>query len=177
MKLPLLLAALLLAPFTGLHPAKIQLPAAFLPQHPFDNGEMTVRDEKLAPWPHTQEDSKQQLALAEGAGLNCLRVVLPFVVWEHDAAAFKMRLGEFLAVCDRRGLRVMPALFDDCAFGSDVALRNPYYGKQPEVIEGFYANGWTPSPGHDMVRDPGTWPRLESYVKDIISTFRDDRRV
>ncbi len=41
---------------------KIPLPAAFLPQHPFDNGEMTVRDEKLAPWPRTPEDTKQQLA-------------------------------------------------------------------------------------------------------------------
>ncbi len=43
-------------------PKKIPLPAAFLPQHPFDNGEMIVRDEKLAPWPRTPEDTKQQLA-------------------------------------------------------------------------------------------------------------------
>ena len=43
-------------------PAKIPLSPAFLPQHPFDNGEMTVRDEKLAPWPRTPEDTKQQNA-------------------------------------------------------------------------------------------------------------------
>ncbi|MSU24273.1 MAG: DUF4976 domain-containing protein [Opitutus sp.] len=43
-------------------PAKIPLPAAFLPQHPWDNGEMTVRDEQLAPWPRTPADTKQQLA-------------------------------------------------------------------------------------------------------------------
>ena len=43
-------------------PAKVPLPAAFLPQHPFDNGEMTVRDEQLAPWPRTPADAKQQLA-------------------------------------------------------------------------------------------------------------------
>ena len=43
-------------------PTKIPLPAAYLPQHPFDNGEMTVRDEKLAPWPRTPEDTRQQLA-------------------------------------------------------------------------------------------------------------------
>ena len=43
-------------------PAKITLSPAFLPQHPFDNGEMTVRDEKLAPWPRTTEDTKQQTA-------------------------------------------------------------------------------------------------------------------
>ena len=43
-------------------PAGVPLPAAFLPQHPWDNGEMTVRDELLAPWPRTPEDTKQQLA-------------------------------------------------------------------------------------------------------------------
>ncbi len=43
-------------------PVKIALSPAFLPQHPFDNGEMTVRDEKLAPWPRTPEDTKQQTA-------------------------------------------------------------------------------------------------------------------
>jgi arylsulfatase A-like enzyme len=43
-------------------PAKMPLSPAFLPQHPFDNGEMAVRDEKLAPWPRTPEDTKQQTA-------------------------------------------------------------------------------------------------------------------
>jgi arylsulfatase A-like enzyme len=43
-------------------PAKVPLPAAFLPQHPWDNGEMAVRDEQLAPWPRTPADTKQQLA-------------------------------------------------------------------------------------------------------------------
>ncbi len=42
--------------------AKIPLPAAFMPVHPFDNGEMTVRDEQLAPWPRTEADTKQQIA-------------------------------------------------------------------------------------------------------------------
>jgi arylsulfatase A-like enzyme len=43
-------------------PARVALPPAFLPQHPFDNGEMTVRDEQLAPWPRTPEDTRRQLA-------------------------------------------------------------------------------------------------------------------
>lgn len=41
---------------------KIPLSPAFLPQHPFDNGEMTVRDEALAPWPRTPENTKKQNA-------------------------------------------------------------------------------------------------------------------
>lgn len=49
--------------FHGKYETKdIPLPTAFLPQHPFDNGEMAVRDENLAPWPRTPEDTKQQLA-------------------------------------------------------------------------------------------------------------------
>jgi len=43
-------------------PASVPLSPAFMPLHPFDNGEMTVRDEKLAPWPRTPEDTKAQLA-------------------------------------------------------------------------------------------------------------------
>ncbi|MFO0966771.1 MAG: sulfatase-like hydrolase/transferase [Gemmataceae bacterium] len=41
---------------------KPPLPANFLPVHPFDNGEMTVRDEKLLPWPRTEKDVRQALA-------------------------------------------------------------------------------------------------------------------
>ncbi len=49
--------------FHKLYAAKdVPLPLAFLPLHPFDNGEMTVRDEALAPWPRTPEDTKQQIA-------------------------------------------------------------------------------------------------------------------
>jgi arylsulfatase A-like enzyme len=41
---------------------KPSLPANFLPQHPFNNGELTVRDEALAPWPRTPELVQQHLA-------------------------------------------------------------------------------------------------------------------
>ena len=42
-------------------PAKIPLPKNYMPVHPFDNGEMTVRDEKLAPWPRTKTEVRKQL--------------------------------------------------------------------------------------------------------------------
>jgi len=43
-------------------PAKIPLPPSYMPVHPFDNGEMTVRDEKLAPWPRKEDVVKRHLA-------------------------------------------------------------------------------------------------------------------
>jgi arylsulfatase A-like enzyme len=40
---------------------QIPLPKNFLPVHPFDNGEMTVRDELLNPWPRTEDDIRRHL--------------------------------------------------------------------------------------------------------------------
>ena len=39
----------------------IPLPKNFRSLHPFDNGEMTVRDEKLLPWPRTEADVRRTL--------------------------------------------------------------------------------------------------------------------
>lgn len=43
-------------------PESIELPPNFLPEHPFDNGEMRIRDEALAPWPRTPEVVREHLA-------------------------------------------------------------------------------------------------------------------
>ncbi len=43
-------------------PAKIPLPPNFLPQHPWNNGEMIIRDEKLLPWPRTPDAVRAYLA-------------------------------------------------------------------------------------------------------------------
>jgi arylsulfatase A-like enzyme len=42
--------------------AKPPLPPNFLPQHPFNNGQMAGRDEELAPWPRTPSVVRQHLA-------------------------------------------------------------------------------------------------------------------
>jgi arylsulfatase A-like enzyme len=42
--------------------ARMPLPPNFLPQHPWDNGEMTVRDEQLLPWPRTPEKVREMNA-------------------------------------------------------------------------------------------------------------------
>lgn len=43
-------------------PAKITLPKNFMPEHPFDNGELKIRDEMLAPFPRTPDDMRRHLA-------------------------------------------------------------------------------------------------------------------
>ncbi|MFI3269404.1 MAG: sulfatase-like hydrolase/transferase [Rikenellaceae bacterium] len=43
-------------------PADIPLPVNFREEHPFDNGDLYVRDERLAPYPRTKENTKSQIA-------------------------------------------------------------------------------------------------------------------
>jgi arylsulfatase A-like enzyme len=43
-------------------PARLTLPPNFLPRHPFNNGELTIRDELLAPWPRTEAVLREHLA-------------------------------------------------------------------------------------------------------------------
>lgn len=50
-------------PYASMYdPASIPLPDNFLPQHPFDNGEMDVRDEGLAQLPRDEEEVRQHIA-------------------------------------------------------------------------------------------------------------------
>ncbi len=43
-------------------PAELSIPPNFLPQHPFNNGELTIRDEALLPWPRTAAAVCKELA-------------------------------------------------------------------------------------------------------------------
>ena len=43
-------------------PGDVPAPPNFLPEHPFDNGELRIRDEQLAPWPRTKKVIEEHLA-------------------------------------------------------------------------------------------------------------------
>jgi arylsulfatase A-like enzyme len=43
-------------------PEDMELPRNFLPEHPFDNGELRIRDEGLCPWPRTPAMIRREIA-------------------------------------------------------------------------------------------------------------------
>lgn len=45
------------------NPEQLSVPNNFLPEHPFDNGELEIRDEKLMPRPRTPEKIRAELAV------------------------------------------------------------------------------------------------------------------
>jgi arylsulfatase A-like enzyme len=47
-------------------PGSLPLPRNFMAEHPFDNGELKIRDEQLLPWPRTEEAIRGELATYYG---------------------------------------------------------------------------------------------------------------
>jgi hypothetical protein len=116
----------------------------------------------------------RELALAEGIGFNTVRIFAHDLVWEADPPGFKERVGKFLDICEKHHIRVIFTFFTNGCYGFEGEAR---LGKQPAPVPGVHNSGWVQSPGRASVNDPARWGRLEKYVKDVITTFRDDQRV
>jgi hypothetical protein len=113
----------------------------------------------------------KELRWADEIGMNCMRVYLHHLAWETDKEGFKKRMNEYLEIADKNGIKTIFVFFDDCW--------NPTYqdGKQPDPKPGIHNSGWVRDPGDLLFTDPGIIKVLEEYVKDILTTFRDDNRI
>ena len=102
-----------------------------------------------------------------------MRVYLHHLVWETDKEGFKKRINEYLTIADKHHISTIFVFLDDCW--------NPVYqaGKQPEPQPGVHSSGWARDPGDLYYKgDPAViLPVLENYVKDILTTFKDDKRI
>ncbi|MBN2653356.1 MAG: cellulase family glycosylhydrolase [Spirochaetales bacterium] len=113
----------------------------------------------------------KELALAASLGFNVIRVYLHDIAWVTDAEGLKTRMDQFLALAQKHGIEVLFVIFDDC-WNDD-----PEAGVQPEPIPSVHNSGWVQSPGKGMRKDMEYRKTLESYVKDILTAFKDDSRI
>lgn len=113
----------------------------------------------------------RELGWAEAIGFNTLRVFLHDLVWENDAEGFKERINIFLQIASHHSIKPMFVFFDDCW------NPEPQYGKQPDPKPGVHNSGWMRSPSLHIHNDSTRWNVLEKYVKDILTTFKNDDRI
>lgn len=114
----------------------------------------------------------KELDWARGIGFNTLRVYLSSVVYENDPEGLKERMDDFLGICSDNFIRPLFVFLDDC-WNAESA-----YGKQPEPKSGIHNSGWVRDPSDALRADTlSLYPKLERYVKDILSSFADDDRV
>jgi hypothetical protein len=113
----------------------------------------------------------KELAWAEDLGMNCMRVFMHHVAWETDKDGFKKRLNKYLEISSKHKIGTMLVFFDDCWSATYKA------GKQPDPKPGIHNSGWLRDPGDLIFTDSTLIVTLEAYVKDILTTFANDKRI
>ena len=108
---------------------------------------------------------------AESIGFNTMRVFLHSIAWKQDPAGFKKRVNQFLTIADKHHIQPLFVFFDDCWNAS------PKAGTQPEPRPGIHNSGWVQDPGQPATYDAASFPALEKYVKDVLNTFKHDKRI
>jgi hypothetical protein len=113
----------------------------------------------------------KELGMAEGIGMNTMRVFLQDQLWQQDAKGFTKRLDTFLGIAAKHHIRPLLVLFDSCW------ETNPHLGPQHPPIPGVHNSGWVQSPGKARLMDQSVEPQLEAYVKGVVGAFAKDDRV
>lgn len=113
----------------------------------------------------------KELGWAAGIGMNVMRVYLHDLAWKADAKGFKKRMDAFLAIAASHKIKILFCIFDDC-WNPDPAI-----GKQPTPKPGVHNSGWVRSPGKTVHDDPSQWGYLQQYVTDILTQFKNDKRI
>ena len=129
---------------------------------------------QLEMWQKDTFDPKtidKEFGWAENLGFNVMRVYLHDIAWNEDKEGFKKRMNEFLAIAASHKIKPLFVFFDDC-WNPD-----PKPGKQPLPKQGVHNSGWVQSPSKNIKSDSSLWGLLEDYVKDILSSFKDDNRI
>ncbi len=112
-----------------------------------------------------------ELGLAQGIGMNTMRVFLHDQLWQQDAEGFKRRIAEFLTIAQRHGIKPLFVLFDSCWDP------NPVLGPQHPPIPGVHNSGWVQGPGLPGLRDRSRYPGYKAYVQGVIGAFATDDRI
>ncbi len=129
---------------------------------------------QLEMWQAERWDPKRidyELGLAQGIGMNTMRVFLHDQLWQQDAEGFKRRIGEFLTIAQRHGIKPLFVLFDSCWDP------NPVLGLQHPPIPGVHNSGWVQGPGLPGLRDRSRYPGYKAYVQGVIRAFATDDRI
>ena len=119
------------------------------------------------------ETIAKELKLAHESGYNSVRVFLHYLVWKEQKKSFKQNIETFLKIAESNKITVMFILFDDC----NAPGQAPFIGEQKAPELGHHNSRWVACPGLDVVDDLSQFADYESYLKDIVSTYKDDDRI
>jgi len=117
------------------------------------------------------ETIDRELGWAADMGMNTMRVYLHDLPYEQDSTGFIDRIDQFLKISEKHHIKPLLVFFDSCWDPF------PEAGKQRAPKPHVHNSGWVQSPGQYALKDSTQYPRLERYVKGVVSHFAEDDRI
>ena len=123
----------------------------------------------------------EELALAAATGFNTIRIILEYYVWAHQHDGFMERLERYLAMAWRHGISCMIVLGNDCMQPKE--MTKPFrFGEQAYDV-GYHGgrrqsqHGIFDGMGYHLLDEPELALRHYEWVREIITTYKNDERV
>ena len=107
---------------------------------------------------HDQID--RELGMIKGMGANSLRVWLAWVVYDVEGDKFIGKFEDFLSLCEKHRITVMPILWDSC-FGDELASYDD-------------VKDWVANPGTKRVADASFRKSGDEYVRAVVAAGSDN---
>ncbi len=102
------------------------------------------------------------------SSFHVMRVFLHHLLWSSDAGGFKKRLNIYLDISSRN--KIKRSSYSLTTVGTILL----HVGTQPLLKIGVHNSGCVRDPGTMIYTHPDTMNVLESYVKDVLKTFKNN---
>lgn len=126
------------------------------------------------------ETTDKELALLAETGMNAIRVIVEFVVWDQEHDSFMERFDRYLDLCAKYGVSCMVVLGNDCMRPKGYELNK--LGEQ--IVDWGYHGGRKISQhggfvgmGDHVLDDPEQAERYFEMVREIVETHKNDPRI
>lgn len=129
---------------------------------------------QLQMWQNSTWDPEtidRELGWAEELGFNSVRIFLHHKLWLEQKDDFYSHVDRFLEIADSHGISCLMTIFtnggsEDRCIDEDI-----------KPIPGIHNSIWAQTPGITIVNNPDLWGPIEQYEKDLLTRYKDDKRI
>lgn len=128
------------------------------------------------------ETTDRELAAMEAIGMNTVRLIIQYEVWEEQHDGFMERFERYLQVCDKHHISAMIVFGNDCCVPKDENYVPKHCG--PQKVDWGYHGGVKNSPhagrsemGYNVLDEPETAKKFMEMVGEIMSKYAHDPRI
>lgn len=117
---------------------------------------------------YSHDETERDFGYATSIGLNSLRIWLSYEYWLEDPQRHEECLEHMLSAADKKGLKILLALFDSCGVENTKAAREDRNPKTAVAVT---------SPSNAISRDPNRWNEPAKFVNRMVERLANDKRL